>query len=171
MENRRGNMAGGLILILLGLFFMVWYVKPDWVTAIFGNQVSWPFYIIGVGLVFLIVSLVTQSGGLSVPGCLVGGIGAILFYQNATGDWSSWGYLWPMVPGFVGLGLAVGGSLDKSMREERSKGTKMFLIALAVTAVLGGFFSANISLRLGGAILLILFGVYVLISSFFNKDS
>ena len=168
-KEQRGNIVGGTFLILLGLFFMIWYLKPDWVTAVFGDTISWPFYVIGVGVVFLIVAVVTQMGGFAVPGSLAAGIGSMLYYQNFYNDWESWSYLWPLVPGFVGLGLLIGSYVDKSMRSERRTGMTMFLIALAVTAVLGGFFSANLNLRLGGAVLLILFGIYVLIGSMVKK--
>ncbi len=70
MENRRG-MVSGLILILLGGFFLTAQLMPE----IFG-YISWPFIIIGVGGAFLLAALLTRTGGLAIPGCVIGGIGA-----------------------------------------------------------------------------------------------
>ena len=102
MKKRR-NIAGGLILILLGAFFIYWQLAPDKFTSWFDDYFSWPYYIIGTGLVFILISIVTGTGGLAVPGSIIGGIGGILFYQNLTGDWVSWAYIWVLIPGFVGL--------------------------------------------------------------------
>ncbi len=42
-----------------------------------------------------------------MPSIIVGGIGGILAYQDYTGHWESWSYLWTLIPGFVGLGIGV----------------------------------------------------------------
>jgi bacteriorhodopsin len=42
-----------------------------------------------------------------IPGTIISGIAGILMWQNATGRWFSWAYVWTLIPGFVGLALFV----------------------------------------------------------------
>jgi len=51
--QRRRNIAGGLVLILLGAFFIFWQLAPDSITGWFYEYFAWPYYIIGVGLIFI----------------------------------------------------------------------------------------------------------------------
>ena len=43
----------GVLVILLGLFLLAWQVMPDRFSALFGDWLSWPMIIIGVGLFFI----------------------------------------------------------------------------------------------------------------------
>ena len=36
---------------------------------------------------------------------IVTGTGLILLYQNSTGRWQTWAYIWALYPVFLGLGL------------------------------------------------------------------
>jgi len=83
MENRHG-IVWGILLILLGGFFFVTQMYPN----IFG-YIYWPFIVIGVGAAFLLAAILTRTGGLAIPGCIVGGIGGILYYQAISGDWAN----------------------------------------------------------------------------------
>ena len=48
-----------------------------------------------------------------IPASIITGIGSVLYYQNATGDWASWSYLWTLIPGFVAFGLLLFGLLTR----------------------------------------------------------
>ena len=61
-SRRRSGLAGGLVLILLGAWFLIAQRVPG-LQAWF----SWPWIIIGVGLLLLIVGLVTGVPGMAVP--------------------------------------------------------------------------------------------------------
>jgi hypothetical protein len=67
----------------------------------------WPFFVLGPGAVFLYYAITGDSSkaGLAVPGAMITGTGAILFYQNLTGHWTSWAYIWALYPVFLGLAL------------------------------------------------------------------
>lgn len=125
MENRHG-IVWGILLILLGGFFLVTRLMPE----IFGF-VYWPFFIIGVGGAFLLAAILTRSGGLAIPGCIVSGVGGILYYQALTSHWESWAYMWTLIPGFVGIGVIIAGLLSREGLRFDSGG----LVLLAISAM------------------------------------
>ena len=71
-HRRRWNLAAGLLLVLLGAWFLAVQFVPG--LDVFGN-LSWPLIIIGVGVVLLILGVLAGAPGLAVPACVVGGIG------------------------------------------------------------------------------------------------
>jgi hypothetical protein len=169
MKKRR-NITGGLVLILLGAFFIFWQLAPQSITGWFDQNFSWPYYIIGTGLIFILIALVTGVGGLAIPGAIIGGIGGILLYQSLTEDWVSWAYAWVLIPGFVGLGILLGSFVSSDMRHERRNGLTMFVIATLVgLALWAAFHTGAVAQTTVWAIVLILLGGYILISAFFRK--
>jgi hypothetical protein len=134
MEKRaRSAIASGVILVALGVFLLVARVVP----GIFGH-LTWPFIVIGAGVLLLVLAIATGNAGLAVPGCIVGGIGLILWWQDAHNSWETWSYAWTLIPGFVGVGALVQGLLE-------AKPVKALLDALwpiLVSAVLFLVFSS-----------------------------
>jgi hypothetical protein len=105
-----GRRIGAVVLIGLGVLFLLGQTFD-----IFGF--GWPFFVMLPGLAFLYFAIKGDRGaaGLAVPGAIVTGTGAILFYQNVTGHWESWAYAWSLYPVFLGLALAfVGERTDNS---------------------------------------------------------
>jgi hypothetical protein len=137
MEQRnRSTLAVGLLLVIIGVAFLVLQFVPalnDWV--------SWPLWVIGAGVLLLLLGLLTRTPDMAVPACIVGGIGGILYYQNATGDWGSWSYVWALIPGFVGLGVIVA-SLLGARRESAREGLTLVIISAVLLLVFGSFFGA-----------------------------
>jgi hypothetical protein len=167
---KRNSLAGGITLILLGVFFIVWQIAPDSYKAWFDQFMSWPFYIIGAGLVFLLFAIATGDGGLAIPGSIIAGVGGILFYQSQSGDWVSWAYIWTAIPGLVGLGMFIGGLVDRDMRGERRTGLHMFVISAIITLLLfAAFHSGMFASSFIWAAALILLGLYMLISAFLRR--
>lgn len=168
--RKRRNIAGGLILILLGAFFIYWQFAPESITGWFDENFAWPFYIIGTGLVFILFSLVTGVGGLSVPGSIISGIGGILYYQHLTSDWVSWAYAWVLIPGFVGFGMLLGSFVSRDMRHERRTGLTMFVVTtLIALALWAAFHTGAVGQDVVWAAVLIILGLYVLITAFMRK--
>lgn len=110
-RGRASAVAWGVVLILLGVLFLGFQMfgLPGWISP----ESSWPLIVIGVGLVFMTMAVVARTPGLAIPACIVGGIGVILYYQNLTGDWESWSYIWSLIPGFVGVGIILAGLLAR----------------------------------------------------------
>jgi len=166
-KQRRTSIVGGAVLILIGAVLFAAQIAPDLVPD-FWREFSWPWIVIGVGLFLFALGAVVGEPGLAVPATIVSGIGGILAFQNYTGQFESWAYLWTLIPGFVGLGII----LMKLLGGEGSvkDGTTLLLISLTMLAVFGSFFGA---LGLAGRywpVLLILLGVVLLVRSFVKKN-
>ena len=163
-RSRRSGLAGGLILILLGAWFLAVQFMPG-LQAWF----SWPWIIIGVGVVMLLIGLLSGVPDLAVPACIIGGIGGLLYWQNATGNWDSWSYAWSLIPGFVGVGIILsglfGGKVLKSLRE----GGNLILISLILFVIFAAFLGGPNLLGDYWPVLLILLGLWVLIRSLFRS--
>ena len=111
-RKARSNLGIGLLLILFGGWFLIVQLVPNlsnWFWSVF----DWPVYIIGAGLCFLIFGLVIGAPGMAIPACIIGGIGGLLYYQNATFDWDSWSYVWALIPGFTGIGTLLASLLGE----------------------------------------------------------
>ena len=112
MRNR-GSLYFGLLLILLGGVFLLAQVGGVFLEPLglhLGWADIWPFLILFVALAFWLPILIwwdrrANLAGLAIPGTIIGVNGLLLLYQNTTGDWGSWAYLWALEPISVGLGL------------------------------------------------------------------
>ena len=105
MAQTQRNTFGAVALIGLGLLFLAGQVFGInfWELAGF----SWPVLVMIPGLVFLALAFVgdKKAAGFAVPGMVISGTGAILWYQNFTGNWESWAYAWALYPALVGFAL------------------------------------------------------------------
>jgi hypothetical protein len=109
--RRSGSgIALGVVLVVVGLFYLI--------VQLFGIDLSsfgWPLFVIIPGLTLLIVGFVSLGTGAAIPGGILTMVGLVLAYQNSTGNWASWAYLWPLVaPGGVGLGLFLQGLRERN---------------------------------------------------------
>ena len=163
MEQRKG-LVGGVMLILLGGFFLVAQLMPE----LFG-YVFWPFILVGIGGIFLLSALLTRSGGLAIPGCILLGLGGIFYYQTMTNDWASWSYIWTLIPGFVGVGVIIAGLLSRSGPRFDTGGLVLMAISAMGFLLFGGMFGLNLEVGVLWPIFLIGIGVLTLFSAIFRK--
>jgi hypothetical protein len=134
-------LAIGAILVTVGLILLVAQLA-DFALG----DLGWPFWIIAVGAVLLVLGLtVVGQQGLVIGGTIVTTIGLILLYQDSTGHWESWAYAWALIPAASGLGLALWGIRTGSFAEIRS-GTWGLLGGLAFFAVAFLFFEGIVGL-------------------------
>lgn len=169
-KKTRSGMVGGVLLILFGGFFLMWQMFPELLENILGSWFDWPTIIIGVGFIFLLAAVLGRVGGLAIPGCIISGIGLILAWQNATGNWESWAYIWALIPGFVGFGLVIASILGENNPGERRVGAIMLAISLAVTAFFASMFTYQLAYDFVWPVVLIVFGGYLMIRALFKKD-
>lgn len=158
---KKTNMTGGLILILIGSWFLAVQFVPgmsDWVSD------SWPLTIIGIGAIFLVAAVTSNVAGLAIPAFIIGGIGSLLFYQNATGDWDSWAYAWSLIPGFVGLGLLFFSLLSKD-HDASKAGVILLFISTVMFMVFGSFLGAPDEIIQYWPLLLIGLGAWSMVRS------
>jgi hypothetical protein len=157
-QRSKSGIVVGTLLILLGVFFLVTRFVPD----IF-DFLSWPFVIIGVGVVFGVVSLITWTPGLMVPACIIGGIGGILYWQNASGAWWTWSYAWTLIPGFVGVGVAMNELLEGRPLRALVEGGWPILVSLLLFFLFGSFLGGLPWRGPWWAIVLIIMGVLIIL--------
>ncbi len=137
--ERKSSVVGGAILILVGIFFLLVQFSPS-LFSWFNIGQQWPLILVLVGGLFLLGAIL-GTPPLATPAFIIGGTGLILYYQNVTGNWASWAYIWTLYPGLAGLGVilmhALSGNLQAGLRE----GGKLLLISAVMFVVFAGFFS------------------------------
>lgn len=137
MEHRqRSNIVVGLFIILVGTGLLVAQIFPD-SFAFIDLKVHWPLLVVGAGVFLLLMGLLTSTPDLAIPALNVGGIGGILYWQNVTGNWESWAYIWTLIPGFVGLGVIISGLLAGQTRKALHDGSRAILVSLILFAIFG----------------------------------
>ncbi len=160
-RQERSRLGVGILLILLGALFLVVQLIPG-LGNLFHLVFDWPLIVIGVGLFLLVFGLLLGAPDMAVPACIVGGIGGLLYYQNLTGNWESWAYVWTLIPGFVGVGIILAGLL-KGKRSDIGAGGWLILISLVLFSIFGSFFGSIGLLGRYWPVLLILLGVLLLL--------
>lgn len=168
MRRDRGQLAVGLILILIGAWFVAVNRVPG-LQELAGQYMQWPLNIVAIGAALLVVGLLVGAPSMAVPAAIVAGIGGILTYQNATGDWSSWSYLWTLIPGFAGVGSLLYGLLSwngKRAREGMNAIAFSAVFFLIFATLLGGLEILGGSY--GVAALLIIIGLWLVANGLFR---
>lgn len=129
--RRFGSSAAlGMVLIVVGIFALVVVLAGIDLT-----QYGWPLFVIIPGLTLLVAGFLSFGQGASIPGGAITVLGLVLAYQNSTGDWASWAYVWALiVPGGVGLGMYLQAMRDRDQHALKTGRTLMF-IALMIFAI------------------------------------
>lgn len=158
--EKRGSIIGGIILILLGVFFLLLQFFPG-LADLFNLSQQWPLIIIGAGVLFLLGALFGNPP-LAMPGMIISGTGLILYYQNTTGNWGSWAYIWALYPVFVGVGLMMMHALQGNWRQGLREGGGLVLIGVVLYVVFAGFFNGFGGIGRFWPILIIVGGLWLL---------
>jgi len=168
MSGNRSQLALGVILVLIGVWFLLDQTVPAF-SNFFDKYTEWPVNLLLIGGVIFIVGLVLGAPGLAVPAAIVAGTGGIFYYQEMTGDYGSWSYMWTLYPGFIGVGTLLAGLLGDHTAHNLKRGLNMMVFSavlfLIFSAFLGGW---DLLGNYGPAILLILLGLWVLGSGLYR---
>jgi hypothetical protein len=168
MKNR-SQLALGVVLILLGAWFIAQRQVPALETWI-AQYMSWPLNVVAAGAIILLIGLLVGAPGMAIPAAIVAGVGGILYYQESTGDYTSWSYMWTLIFGFIGVGQILAGLLGRSMREARS-GMNLILTSVVMFIIFAAIFG-----KLGmlgpyfPAVVLILVGLWFLVRGFWRRN-
>jgi hypothetical protein len=161
-RQNRTQLALGVILILLGVGYVAVHQVPalrSWLDIEF----VWPFYVIGAGALILLIGLLTGAPAMSIPACIVAGIGGILYYQSQSQDWESWSFLWALIPGFVGVGTILTGLFGEDTRHNLGRGINLIVISAVLFLIMAAVFQRlSILGAYGPALLLVLLGLYLI---------
>jgi hypothetical protein len=160
MKNR-SNLFLGILLIAIG----GWLVATRQIPSLrdFTENMTGATWTIAAGALILLIGLITGAPGMAVPASIVAGVGGILYYQDQAGDYASWSYMWTLIPGFVGVGTILAGLLGENTARNISSGLRTLAFSAVLFLVFATFLGdINFLGEYGAAILLILFGVYLL---------
>ncbi|MGC9523212.1 MAG: hypothetical protein ACP5HG_15180 [Anaerolineae bacterium] len=172
MESRtRKTITSGIILILIGLGFLAVQLIPS-LRSWADQEFTWPVSILFVALGLVVIGALTGTADMLVPASIVGGIGGILYLQNAgILTWESWAFLWTLIPGFVGIGVFLA-SLLKWDRKGIVDGLQSILVSAVLFLVFGslmgdmfGYFPFRDYLP----VLLIALGIFLFIRAFLER--
>lgn len=168
-KSGRSQLALGIILILIGGWFLLNQTMPEF-RDFFEPYTEWPVNMLLIGAGILIIGLATGSPGLAVPAAIVVGIGGIFYYQEATGNYGSWSYMWALIPGFIGVGNLLQGLLGENTAYNFKRGLNMMVVSAVLFIVFAAFLGGwNILGEFGPAVLLILLGLWVLGSGLYRS--
>ena len=131
---------------------------------------SWPLNLVAIGALIFLIGLLVGAPGMSVPAAIVAGIGGILYYQKIAEDYTSWYYMWTLIPGFVGVGEIISGLLTRTNFKARN-GLNLIVTSAVLFIVFAAIFGRlNILGPYGPAVLLILVGVWVLARGLWKRN-
>jgi hypothetical protein len=161
-QRQRTALAGGILLVLIGLCLLAGRLSPA-IRDLMPQETGWPLILVGVGALLLVIGLISGNAAMAVPACIVAGIGWILNYQVTAGDWGSWLYLWPLIPFFAGLGTVLAGILGMNPSRSIRDGLWTMAVSLALLLVFSSLFGGPVPASPYWPVLLIALGLAELI--------
>jgi cytochrome bd-type quinol oxidase subunit 2 len=165
----KSHLTTGVILVLVGAIFLALEVVPN-LRAMVQQWYDWPMIIVAVGAVIFVSGLIMQNPESASSGTFIAGLGGLLYWQNATGNWGSWAWAWALLPGFA----AVGELLTPLFGARDGKAVKRGINGVVVSAILflifGSFLGGFDLLGPYWPLLLVAAGVLVLVNGLLNRS-
>ncbi len=140
-KKNRTQLVLGLVLILVAAWLIATRIKPD-LANILHLTFEWPMWVMLAGAALLVIGLLVGAPDMAVPASIVAGIGGILYYQNATGNWGSWAYMWTLIPGFVGIGQILSGIIGGDFMANLREGLRLLFTCAVLFTIFATFFNA-----------------------------
>lgn len=163
-QETRARLVLGILMILAGGGLLVVRVYPPlakWLAFDF----LWPAYIIAAGALLLILGLLSGAVAMAVPAAVVAGIGGIFYWQVVRDDWSSWAYLWTLIPGFVGVGVVLEGIFKGKTREGLRRGLNLIVTSLGLYILFAFLAGEGRAFQVYWPLLLIFLGLWLILRS------
>lgn len=142
LKRNRTQLVLGILLILVAGWLIAVRINPDLGNLIKLPPFAWPMWVILAGAMLFALGLLVGAPAMAIPACIVAGIGGILYYQNASGNWNSWLYMWTLIPGFAGIGTILAGLLGEDLRHNVRQGLNTLLVSAILFVIFSGIFSA-----------------------------
>jgi hypothetical protein len=169
-RQRRSGIVWGILFILAGVWFLADQLFPG-LTRWLQIDFAWPLIIVGVGVLMLVIGLLTGEADMAIPACVIGGIGLLLYWQNATDNWESWAYAWTLIPGFVGVGTLISGLFGGRSGRRMSEGLGLIVTSVILFFIFSSFLGGWNLLGPYWPVLIILLGIWLLIRPLFRTRS
>ena len=138
-KNKRTSLTLGALLVVMGGLFIAANFIPSF-QALLEQANTWPFIIEAVAVGLLVLGLIIGVPDMAIPAVIVGGIGAILWWQNLTGRWETWAYMWALIPGFSGLGMLLTKVLGGKERYNVWDALNTIGTSIVLFVIFGSFF-------------------------------
>lgn len=138
-KRSRTQLVLGLLLILFAGWLLLSHLQPEW-TDWLHLAFEWPLWVIMSGVAFLLIGLIVGNAEMAVPACIVSGIGGILYYQNSTGDWASWSYMWALIPGLAGLGNLLAAAISGNLKQESRGAINTIFVSIILFIIFATIF-------------------------------
>lgn len=167
-RKRRSNIGVGVFFVLVGALALVYQLVPG-IKDLIDLSFDWPMLIIGFGLFLFVLGLLIGVPGMAVPAMIFAGIGGLLYWQNATGNWESWAYAWTLIPGFVGLGVMLAEILEGKVASAIQGGGWLILFSLIMFVVFSSFLGGPEWIGPYWPVLIIILGLIMLVRVFLRK--
>jgi hypothetical protein len=134
---------GSIILVIGAVAYFLEMASVDVASWLGGS--GWTLFLIVPGLALLVAAAFLEDRTAliaAIAGAVVTAVGALLLYQDLTAHYKSWSYAWALIPGSVGVALAVHG-LRFHRADLVSVGTKM-VAAFGLLLLVGAWFFETI---------------------------
>ncbi|MFH2037935.1 MAG: hypothetical protein ABIJ65_00715 [Chloroflexota bacterium] len=170
-KRNRTQLSLGIILIIIAVGLLIFKANPS-LGEYIRIDMGWPIWIIIGGCIFLLFGLLVGEPDMAIPASIFAGVGSILYFQNTSQEWSSWSYMWTLIPGFAGVGNILAGLFGAEFRKSISEGFRLMFISIIMFLIFGSMFGGlailgpNKEFILAG--LLILFGIWLIIRGLFR---
>jgi hypothetical protein len=167
MKIKRGNLTWGVLLISLGVILLATRLMPGleaWAAE------NWPVTILIIAGAFFLVGLLAGIPELSIPAVIIAGIGGLLLWQNLTGNWDSWAYVWTLIPGFAGIGILLT-YIMQGKYKQLGDGFIPIFISLILFVIFGSFLGGPADIIRYWPVLLILAGVWQLLRPLIRRGT
>lgn len=167
--NMRSRLVIGILLILGGGIWLACLTIPEARGLV--DQLGWPAAIILSGGIIIAAGILSGAPDLAIPGSIIAGLGAILYWQNLTHAWESWAYIWTLFPGFAGAGEILAGLFSANKGRRVRSGLRQIVISSVLFLLFGSFLGGLNLLGKYWPVLLIASGLYLLLDSLLFRRS
>jgi hypothetical protein len=167
-KSKRTTLTLGVLLVIFGALFIAANFIPSF-KVLLEQANTWPFIIEAVAVGLLVLGLIIGVPDMAVPAVIVAGIGAILWWQNLTGRWETWSYMWALIPGFSGLGMLLAKALGGKERYNAWNALNTIGTSIVLFVIFGAFFGGFKFMGAYWPVALILVGVLLGLRTFIRN--
>lgn len=157
---KQKSIVGGIILILAGALILLAQHNPFFGQILNLDQ-QWPLIFIFIGAMFFMAAI-SNNAELAIPGTVMSGLGVIFYYQNWSGNWASWAYMWALIPGFVGMGMLIASLLSKNHVHLRHPARHLLVVSGCLFGLFFLFFGGSWGMTFVWPLLLIGVGLWLI---------
>jgi hypothetical protein len=169
MEKRSSSqVAIGIALLLVGVLMFSAQLVPD-LRQMIAPYLSWPLFIGAFGLILIFTGFISRNPESITGGCFFIGLAGIFIYQNSTGDWASWAYMWTLFGAFSGAGLILSSFVAPVPQKKIIRGLRDILVSAIMFFVFSSLLGHKDWAGPYWPVLIILAGLIMLLKPFFAR--